>query len=86
MVIIGKKTSKRIEELEENIKSLSQAVSAIKFNISNNYEELKKENKELTAKVADLEQTLQNYIDDGAKLKTGAQLVKEYLFGEEEDS
>lgn len=82
MVIIGKKASKRIEELEKSVKSLSQAVSTIKDNNA----VLKKENKELTAKVADLEQTLQNYIDDGAKLKTGAQLVKEYLFGEEEDS
>ena len=82
MVIIGKKAAKKIEELEKSVKSLSQAVSAIKDNNA----ALNKENKELTAKVADLEQTLQNYIDAGAKLKTGAQLVKEYLFGEEEDS
>lgn len=82
MVIFGKKAVKRIEELEKSVNSLSQAVSAIKDNNA----ALKKENKELTAKVAELEQTLQNYIDDGAKVKTGAQLVKEYLFGEEEDS
>lgn len=82
MVIFGKKAIKRIEELEKGVKSLSQSISSIKDNNAI----LKKDNKELKAEIAELKQTLQNYIDDGARAKTGAQLVKEYLFGEEDDS
>lgn len=81
MVIFGKKAVKRIEELEKSVKSLSQAISAVKDNNA----ALKKENKELKAELEELKQTLQNYIDDGVNRKTGQQLVKEYLFGEEED-
>lgn len=81
MVIFGKKTIKRIEELEKSVKSLSQSISAIKDNNAT----LKKENKELKSEIVELKQTLQNYIDDGASVKTGSQLVKEYLFGEEDD-
>lgn len=81
MVIFGKKAIKRIENLEKSIKSLSQSISAIKDNNAT----LKKENKELKSEIVELKQTLQNYIDDGARVKTGAQIVKEYLFGEEDD-
>ncbi len=78
MVILGKK---KYQELEDKIDKLKQSLTESK----NENKTLKKELVEVKDKLAELEATLNNNIDEISNRKSAEKLMQEYFYGGEDE-